>query len=59
LYHRLVPPGGGRKGGTWGMDEDDLGKFSGPQKNDVRNVKQLPVQCMDPQNYEEKRIKQL
>ena len=55
LHHRLVPQGGGRKGQTPRMD--DLGKISGPKNYVASNITQLPVQRMDPQNYEEERIK--
>ena len=57
LYHRLVPQGGGGQEETRGMDEDDLSKISGPEKNVVSNITQIFIQHMDPQNYEEERIK--
>jgi hypothetical protein len=42
------------------MDEDDIGKVTRPQENtSVNDFTYLPVEHMDPQNYEGKRIGQV
>ena len=43
LYSRLVPPGGGWKRGIGRMDEDDLGKVTGPKENAGSDFTYLPV----------------
>jgi hypothetical protein len=44
LHDRLVSPGkGGGKRVIGRMDEDDLGKVTGPKENTVRDFTYLPV----------------
>jgi hypothetical protein len=42
LHIRLVPPGGGGKRDVGRMDEDDLGKITGPKENDGDELTHLP-----------------
>jgi hypothetical protein len=43
LHDRLVSPGKGGKRVSGRMDEDDLGKVTGPKENTVSDFTYLPV----------------